>query len=288
MPKKFVKILFLIIFIQFFCYTLLLIPISVNAKEVGLGEKCTSKDTCKKGSCIKGVCAIFVPNVTIPGSNFKKGEAYNDFGTTKPIAEYIEAIYKYAIGAVAILATVVMMIGGVVWITAGGSQNRIGEAKQWISGSLTGMVLVLCSYMILNTVNPDLVKFKPIGIETVNKIITGACRISALSNDFSYTCENGMEEEDCLKQGVGYEWLKDEKCPTVCCAWDLHVSATALNGGTRLYENCDDTRTNLSETGCKNKAGDLTFYQYSQNGYCNKRTLIGTDGTLISYQCINR
>lgn len=93
------------------------------------------------------------------------------------LSEYIAGIYKYSIGAVAILATVVMMIGGVVWITAGGSQTRIGEAKQYISGSLTGLVLVFCSYMILNIVNPDLVKFKPVEVEIVNKTETGGCCI---------------------------------------------------------------------------------------------------------------
>ena len=142
MPKKFIKILLLTIFTQIFCCTLFLIPVEVNAIEPYKFQ---------------------VPIGDLDEITFEKA------GTTKPIADYIQAIYKYAIGVVAILATVVMMIGGVVWITAGGSQTRIGEAKQYISGSLTGMVLVFCSYMILNTINPDLVKFKPVGIETVEK-----------------------------------------------------------------------------------------------------------------------
>ncbi len=148
MPKNFIKILSLIIFTQIFCCTVFLIPISVDAV-----------DSYK---------------FKVPIGDFKE-ITFKKKGTTKPIADYIQEIYKYAIGVVAILATVVMMIGGVVWITAGGNQTRVGEAKQYISGSLTGMVLVFCSYMILNTINPDLVKFKPVGIETVSKIIHGCC-----------------------------------------------------------------------------------------------------------------
>ena len=148
MPKNSIKILLLIIFTQIFCCTVFLIPVSVNAIDPYKFQ---------------------VPIGDLDEITFEKK------GTTKPIADYIQAIYKYAIGVVAILATVVMMIGGVVWITAGGNQNRVGEAKQYISGSLTGLVLVFCSYMILNTINPDLVKFKPVGIETVSKIITGCC-----------------------------------------------------------------------------------------------------------------
>ncbi|MFH0956172.1 MAG: hypothetical protein V1801_03125, partial [Candidatus Falkowbacteria bacterium] len=45
------------------------------------------------------------------------------------IGEYIAGVYKYAIGIVGILAAVVLMIGGVLWIVAGGSATMIGEAK---------------------------------------------------------------------------------------------------------------------------------------------------------------
>lgn len=73
------------------------------------------------------------------------------------IAEYIAGIYKYAIGIVGILATIVMMIGGVMWMMSGGNASTAGEAKSWITSSLTGLVIALCSYMILYQVNPALV-----------------------------------------------------------------------------------------------------------------------------------
>lgn len=96
----------------------------------------------------------FVPQVDI-GANVK---TINN----NSIGEYIRAIYNYAIGIVGILATVVMMIGGIVWITAGGNQTRVGEAKAWIGASLSGLVLALASYTILAAVNPNLVNFQPL------------------------------------------------------------------------------------------------------------------------------
>ncbi len=101
----------------------------------------------------------FIPQVGID-KEFEKGK-------TKTIDEYsigkyIQSIYKYAIGIVGILATVVMMFGGVIWITAGGNAERVGNAKSWIGAALTGLVLALTSYLILTTINPDLVNFKPI------------------------------------------------------------------------------------------------------------------------------
>ena len=83
------------------------------------------------------------------------------------IAEYIAGIYNYAIGIVGILATVVLMVGGIVWLTAGGNPTRIGEAKAYIGASLSGLIIALSSYMILYQVNPKLVGFSGLRMEIV-------------------------------------------------------------------------------------------------------------------------
>lgn len=101
----------------------------------------------------------------------------------KWIAEYVAAVYKYAIGIVGILAAVVLMIGGIIWLTAGGSATRVGEAKSWIGASLTGLLIALCSYMILYQINPDLVNLKPIKVTMVPKTVTPA------ANNTTKTCE---------------------------------------------------------------------------------------------------
>jgi len=85
------------------------------------------------------------------------------------IGEYIGGIYNYAIGIVGILAAVVLMFGGVIWLTAGGSPERVKEAKAWIGASISGLVLMLCSYMILYQINPDLIKLNPLKIKSVAK-----------------------------------------------------------------------------------------------------------------------
>lgn len=94
--------------------------------------------------------------------------------TKDSIGNYISAIYKYAIGVVGIIAAVVLMFGGVVWLTAGGNQTRISEAKAWIGASLTGVVIAMASYMILSTVNPETVKLRPISLPPV-KSERGCC-----------------------------------------------------------------------------------------------------------------
>ncbi|MDD4333312.1 MAG: pilin [Patescibacteria group bacterium] len=114
----------------------------------------------------------FTPQISI-GSDFVAGTAKTITGTS--IADYIIAIYKYAIGIVGILAAIVLMWGGVVWLTAGGSQERVKDAQEWIKASLSGLLIALCSFLILSTVNPDLTKLKSISPQKIEEAPSYTC-----------------------------------------------------------------------------------------------------------------
>jgi len=227
----------------------------------------------------------FTPQVQVSDYTFDSSDK-----STGNIARYVRAIYKYAIGIVGILAAVILMIGGVMWIVAGGSATAIGEAKSWIGASLTGLVIALASYLILATINPALVNFKTTGIKTVEESKIGRCLTPALPGP--YICEDNFTEEQCTKNNPGSKWQSGAICPTPCCTWEQHITATTLcklQGGCQaslLYVNCDDTQKNLTVTECNNKPGLL--HSFMENGKCNKITLIGTTNTLTSYQCINK
>jgi hypothetical protein len=74
------------------------------------------------------------------------------------LPSYIALIYKYAIGIGGILAGIMITIGGLLYLTAGGSQERVTSAKSYISSALVGLILLLTSYLLLQTVNPQLVQ----------------------------------------------------------------------------------------------------------------------------------
>ncbi|MCK9439062.1 MAG: pilin [Patescibacteria group bacterium] len=118
---------------------------------------------------------IFEPQVTIPGSNFIKGEPYEMESNTTTLAKYVKAIYDYLLSIVGITAAIVLMIGGVMWLTAGGSSERVGQAKSWVSGSLTGLVLALTSYLIMQTINPQLVSFTATEVPEIKPAVYGCC-----------------------------------------------------------------------------------------------------------------
>ncbi len=112
----------------------------------------------------------FKPQIQIPGTDFAtKVNLTGDSGTYY-IARYVMAIYQYGVSVGAILATVVLMAAGLMWLTSGGSQEKIGQAKNMISGSIIGLVLLFGSYTILNLVNPELVNFHVRNIPNIKEI----------------------------------------------------------------------------------------------------------------------
>lgn len=82
--------------------------------------------------------------------------------TNSSLGTYIQAIYKYGLALGASLAVIVIMIGGVIWLTSAGSPEKVKNAKNYIGGAITGLVLLLGSYLLLYTINPKLVEFGPL------------------------------------------------------------------------------------------------------------------------------
>ena len=78
------------------------------------------------------------------------------------IGDYVSALYQYGVGLAAVLAAVMIMVGGFIWLMSAGSPDKVGKAKDFIFSALSGLFLALFSFMILATINPELVSFSPL------------------------------------------------------------------------------------------------------------------------------
>ncbi len=85
-------------------------------------------------------------------------------GTTLPagseLPSYIRYLFIFGLGSIGILALGVMMFGGIQYILAAGNAAKTEEAKAWIQQALLGLGLLLVSYLLLRTINPDLVNLQ--------------------------------------------------------------------------------------------------------------------------------
>jgi len=87
--------------------------------------------------------------------------------------EYIVNFYLFALPATALVAVVLIMIGGIIWITSAGSQTRIAKAKEFIINAIIGLVILSGVYVILGFINPALVILQPVTIDDLGTF--GAC-----------------------------------------------------------------------------------------------------------------
>lgn len=214
----------------------------------------------------------FTPQVGV--GDFEKGTPETVGNSTAMIGEYIKAIYRYALGIVGILATVVLMFGGVLWIIAGGNAERIANAKSWIVAALTGLVLALTSYMILYIVNPGLVNFRVTPVGDVKGIVTktGCCEYADSCDPFPLTL-SACKEKGGIKIKPGYFCYQNKCIEDVngCCQVRIY---TGLN----YYIGCEQELMTQSE--CDKESYMESFTPYYECDMNTGECVGGTTGDL--------
>jgi len=59
-------------------------------------------------------------------------------------------IVRWVISFLGIVATCVILLGGFKWMTAGGNEDKVGEAKKLLAAGIIGLVIVLAAYAIVS------------------------------------------------------------------------------------------------------------------------------------------
>ncbi len=157
---------------------------------------------------------FFQPSVSIPNTDFTTGKEIEIKESTITLANYIVAIFKYSIGIIGIIAAIVLMLGGVMWLTAGGNHEKIDSARTMITSSLVGMCLAFGSFLILSIVNTNLVHLKIPAIQKIENIpisTRGCCKKfgqNPLEKQYT-TIDLGKNECEKLKEQIGPDGYKD-------------------------------------------------------------------------------
>ena len=78
--------------------------------------------------------------------------------TTLPaLPDYIDAIYKFALSIIGIICLGALIYGGFRYLTSAGSPSTMNDAKDQIFSALLGLIILFSAWLILNTINPELV-----------------------------------------------------------------------------------------------------------------------------------
>lgn len=72
---------------------------------------------------------------------------YDESGTD--LKATIVNIVQWALGFLALIAVIMIIIGGFMWMTAGGNEERVEKAKKMISAAVIGLIIVLLAWAIV-------------------------------------------------------------------------------------------------------------------------------------------
>jgi hypothetical protein len=76
---------------------------------------------------------------------------------TQDLRQTVGKIINVALSLLGIIVLVIIVYGGFLWMTAGGNDERVSEAKKWIFGGIIGLVIILSAYAIASFVISNLV-----------------------------------------------------------------------------------------------------------------------------------
>ena len=76
----------------------------------------------------------------------------------KPLKEGIGELINVALGFLGIVAVIIILFGGFKWMTAGGNDEKVGEAKRLIIAGIIGLAIILSAYAITTFVLESLIE----------------------------------------------------------------------------------------------------------------------------------
>ncbi|OGZ52583.1 MAG: hypothetical protein A3B25_03950 [Candidatus Ryanbacteria bacterium RIFCSPLOWO2_01_FULL_48_26] len=93
-------------------------------------------------------------SVNLPGTS---AESATDAKGTSPLV-FVQQFYNFGLMMGGLLAFAAIVYGGIKYTFAAGNPSGQSEGKEWVKGALLGLLLLAAAYLILETINPSLVK----------------------------------------------------------------------------------------------------------------------------------
>jgi len=96
---------------------------------------------------------------------FTIGSETYDLNTQQDLNQIVAWFYYFIIGVAGLAAFVMLVTGGVKYLTSAGSPSAISDAKDQIKSALLGLLIILMSWLILQVINPDLTVLNPVEVK---------------------------------------------------------------------------------------------------------------------------
>ena len=142
---------------------------AASAAEVPVGGDCTSQQaTCESGSTCQLVNNNFICVDSATSGITGDDPAASEFGLTeykdgiglgdRPLDDAVVGLINVLLGFLGLIAVIIILIGGFRWMTAGGNEDKVAEARKTIFAGIIGLAIILFAWGITTFVVQQLGK----------------------------------------------------------------------------------------------------------------------------------
>lgn len=175
---------------------------------------------------------------------------------------YINTIYTWLLPAASLIAVVMLMIGGLQYVLSRGKSKYIEKAKTRITNAITGLVLLLAVFVILNLIDPRLTALNTLKIPMIKEItLLDAASSCERLDDYGYAIEEITAPDSCGGKGrikgldddfpddVLGAWKVGDECEYMVCKGADANKVCLSNAGVNSCQSCASI-PNPSESVC--------------------------------------
>jgi hypothetical protein len=208
-------------------------------------------------------------SIKIPGLDFSNINKPDEQGYLYIpwIAEYMTALYKFALGIVSVIAVIMIIVQGARIVTSGGGQQKTDAYKK-ILQAIVGLFIAWGSYAILYNVNPDLVKFNALKV----KYVTPAALediVDSPNTDLNSSSGGGVAG-NCNS----YDNLFQKYAPCLKTDWKIMKAIASVESGCNPTIGNSSGYMGMGQTNVKNCVAVMNARGYSKwADYCTAEKL---------------
>ncbi|MBP9747969.1 hypothetical protein KBD13_03510, partial [Patescibacteria group bacterium] len=196
--------------------------------------------------------------VPIPGVTITAPTQNSDGTISVPyLAQYISGIYRYLLGISTIVAIIMVIYGGFLYLLAN-TGIQVASGKTIIQDALIGLVVLYGSYFILWNVNPDLVNLRPITLQSIRSVALETAGEGATA--------------DVPPDGVGGSTSCSMQFNQGSGPWASLLygnNSSLVTGGTQTYRRCEGGAESNDSTQCQ------TTFAQSACGVTSMASVLG-------------
>lgn len=125
------------------------------APSTAFGKACTIDTECAGGEvCTDKVCVAVAGDTSEDTFGLKgvntglEDDSGNNVLGNKDLRETIGDLIQVALSLLGVVAVVIILIGGFKWMTAGGNEEKVTEARKLIFSGIIGLAVILSAWAI--------------------------------------------------------------------------------------------------------------------------------------------